>query len=81
MSKSTSSTANPAPAKAAFTDKDTEKFVALLNFIATHAEFHKLTVQKCLEFTRLLNWAQTDLLPKIDAHKFEVLSVKEHKGK
>lgn len=60
-----------------FSDKDTEKLVSLLNFVATHAEFNGLNVQKVLEFTRLLNWAQTDLLPKIEAHKFEILSVKE----
>lgn len=63
--------------KPTFTDKDTEKMVSFLNFVATYAEFSKLNVNKVLEFTRLLNWAQTDLLPKMDAHKFEVLSVKQ----
>lgn len=67
--------------KPTFSDKDTEKFVMLLNFVATHAEFSKLTVQKCIEFTKLLNWAQADLLPKIEAHKFEVVAIKEHKAK
>lgn len=61
--------------KPTFTDKDTEKFVSLLNFVATHAEFNKLNVERILGFTRLLNWAQTDLLPKLEAHKFEIVSV------
>lgn len=60
-----------------FTDKDSEKLVELLNFVANHAEFNRLDVKKVLSFTKLLSWAQTDLLPRIDAHKFEVLSVKE----
>jgi hypothetical protein len=64
-----------------FTSKDSEKLVELLNFVATKAEFSKLDVKAVLQFTRLLNWAQTDLLPKIEAHKFEVVSLQEPKKK
>jgi len=72
---------NPTPpsagsAKPTFTDRDTEKLVELLNFIALHGKFNGLEVKQILQFTKLLNWAQTELLPKVDAHKFEVISVK-----
>lgn len=64
-----------------FTSKDTERLVELLNFVATKAEFNKLDVKAVLQFTKLLNWAQTDLLPKIESHKFEVVSLQEPKKK
>lgn len=60
-----------------FSDKDSEKLVEFLNFVANHAEFNRLNINKILSFTKLLNWAQTELLPKIEANKFEVLSVRE----
>ena len=58
-----------------FTSKDVEKMVELLNFVATNAKFNNLDVKAVLQFTKLLNWAQTDLLPKIESHKFEVQEV------
>lgn len=64
-----------------FTAKDVEKLVELLNFVATKAEFSKLDVKAILQFTRLLNWAQTDLLPKIESHKLEVIALHEPKKK
>lgn len=67
----------PAQKAASFTDQDTEKLVEFLNFVATNAEFSKLDVKKMLQFTKLLNWFQTGLLPKMEAHKFEILSIKK----
>ena len=64
-----------------FTSKDVERMVELLNFVATHGKFDGLSVKTVLQFTRLLNWAQTDLLPKIETHKFEVVSVTQPKKK
>jgi hypothetical protein len=60
----------------AFADKDSANLVEMLNFVATHAKF-TFDVKDMLKFAKLLNWAQTDLLPKIEAHKVEILSVKE----
>ena len=65
------------PDKKYFTSKDTEKLISLLNLVATHSEFNKLTVNNILEFARLLNWSQTQLLPKIEANVFEVLGVRQ----
>lgn len=63
--------------KLSFSDQDSEKLVSLLNFVANHAEFNRLNIKKMLEFTKLLNWAQVELLPKINAHKFEILGVRQ----
>ncbi len=57
-----------------FTDKDISNAVEYLNFVATHAEFNKLSVKSLLSFTKLLHWAQTELLPKMEAHKFQIKS-------
>lgn len=57
-----------------FTDKDLSNAVEYLNFVATHAEFNKLSVKSLLSFTKLLHWAQTELLPKMEAHKFQIKS-------
>lgn len=62
-----------------FNEKDTEKLVSLLNFIATNAEFNRLKVQDILAFTKLLNWCQVELLPKIEANIFEVKEIKQQK--
>lgn len=64
-----------------FTSKDSENFVSLLNFAATKAVFNGVTMQQMIDFSRLLNWAQTSLLPKIDAHIFEVLHIKQVENK
>lgn len=59
------------------TDKDIERAVALLNFVAKRAEFNGMTVSSVLEFTKLLNWAQTELLPKLESNKFQVVALHE----
>lgn len=64
-----------------FTSRDVENLVQLLNFVATNAKFSNLDVKSILQFTRLLNWAQTDLLPKIETHKFEVDALHTPEGK
>lgn len=60
-----------------FSDKDTEKLVEFLNFIATNAKFDGMDVKKVLHFTKILNWMQVELLPKIESHKFDILDVRE----
>ena len=52
-----------APDVPRFSKEDSDKLVEFLNFVATSAEFNKLTVKRVLDFARLLNWAQTSLLP------------------
>lgn len=70
------STMDGAPTRG-FSEKDSEKVVEFLNFIATNAKFDGMDVKKVIQFTKMLNWMQTDLLPRIEAHRFEILSVKE----
>ena len=65
--------------KPQFSEQDSEKIVEFLNFVAQKAKFQELEVKDAIRLTKLLNWFQTDLLPKIDAHKFEILSVKKVK--
>jgi hypothetical protein len=65
----------PAAGAQKFSQGDSEKVVQLLNIVATKAEFNGLDVKQIIAFTKLLNWAQTELLPKIDANIFEVVSV------
>ncbi len=62
-----------------FSEKDAEKLVSLLNFIATNAEFNKLKVRDVIEFYKQLNWAQIELLNKIQANVFEIKEIKKHK--
>ena len=62
-----------------FNEKDAEKLVGLLNFIAKNAKFKDLDVSQVIEFFRLLNWAQTDLLPKVEANIFQVENIKPMK--
>ena len=65
--------------KPQFSEQDSEKIVEFLNFVAQKAKFQELEVKEVIRLTRLLNWFQTDLLPKIDAHRFEILSIKKAK--
>ena len=62
-----------------FSEKDAEKLVGLLNFIGTNAKFKELDVKQVIEFYRILNWAQTELLPKVQANIFEIQEVKQMK--
>lgn len=55
-----------------FTEKDVEKAIEFLNFVATHAEFNKLSVKAVIDFYKLLSWSQAELLPKIKDHVLEI---------
>jgi len=58
-----------------FTEEDKDKVVEFLNTLATRAEFNKMTTKDIIAYFRLLNFMQGTLLPKIDAHIFEVKEV------
>jgi len=62
-----------------FSEKDAEKLVSLLNFIATNATFSNLKVKDVIAFQRMLSWAQVELLPKIEANVFEIKEIKQQK--
>jgi hypothetical protein len=62
-----------------FTEKDAEKLVSLLNFIATNATFDKLKVKDIIAFNRMLTWAQTELLVKVEANVFQIQEIKQMK--
>jgi hypothetical protein len=55
-----------------FSDNDKASIIKLLNMVATKATF-TVNVNEMLEFTRLLRWAQVDLVPKIDSHIVEIV--------
>lgn len=57
-----------------FTKKDVENLVNLLNTVARNATF-KLSTNDAISYVKLLNWAQTDLLPKVESHILEVKAV------
>lgn len=59
-----------------FTDEDKKKVVQFLNHIARHAKF-KHTVQESIDFFKLLNYMQADLLKKIDDNTLEIKKVVE----
>lgn len=59
-----------------FSKEDSQKCVKFLNMISAHAEF-KLSTDQLIAYFKLLNWAQTELLPKIEANIFEVIETKQ----
>ena len=59
-----------------FTEDDKQKAIDFLNFVTKHAKF-KLTVTENIELFKLLNWAQTSLVPKINSNILEVKRVVE----
>lgn len=61
-----------------FNDKDKEKIVDFLNFVAQKAEF-KMTTQEVIKYFGLLSFMQKELLPKIDANIMEITKVIEPK--
>lgn len=62
--------------RAGWSDKDKEKIVELLNFIAVKAKF-EMDVKECIKFYGLLNWAQQELIRKIDMSILEVKAIRE----
>ena len=55
-----------------FTDKDKEKLIQFLNFVATKAEFNNLKTNDIILFYNLLSFMQKELLPKVESHIFEI---------
>lgn len=62
------------------TEQDIANAAKLLNFVATKAEF-KLNTAEVISYYHLLNWAQTQLIPKLEANVFEIKQVKAPKEK
>lgn len=59
-----------------FTSKDVENLVKLLNSVAKTATF-KLSTDEAINYVKLLNWAQVELLPKVEAHILEIKALHE----
>jgi len=55
-----------------FSDNDKANIIKLLNMVAMKATF-TVSVNEMLEFTKLLRWAQVDLVPKIESHIVEIV--------
>jgi len=60
-----------------FTSKDVEKLVDLLNTVALQAKFKDLEVKDIIKVYGLLNWAQKDLLVKIESNIIEIKSIRK----
>lgn len=60
-----------------FTEKDTEKVVEFLNFVATKASFSGLKVSDVVQFYGLLAYCQKELLKKIEDNILEVKQLRE----
>ena len=63
-----------------FNEEDKAKFVEFLNCIAKYAKF-ELNTQELINYFKLLNYIQVNMLPKIDANILEVKRVVEAKEK
>lgn len=59
-----------------FNEEDKGKVIKYLNIVAKKARFN-MDTQELIEYYKLLNYMQVELLPKIDANIFEVKSIKE----
>ena len=62
-----------------FTDEDKDKVIEYLNTVANKAVFNNMTTKDIIEYFRLLNYMQVELLPKINDHVFEIKEVIEPK--
>ena len=57
-----------------FSDEDKNNFIALLNMVTKHASFN-LTTDEIIKYYKLLNYVQTQLLPKIEDNIFKIEKV------
>lgn len=58
--------------KQSFTDEDHKKFCEFLNFIAKKAVFNSWNTEDTIQHFKLLAHMQQTILPKIEAHVFEM---------
>lgn len=58
-----------------FSDKDKEKVIEFLNFVAMKSEFSQLKVQDMIKFYGLISFMQKELIPKIDSHILEIKNI------
>jgi hypothetical protein len=63
-----------------FNQKDKEKFIEFLNFVAKHAKF-ELTTTEVIEYYKTLSHMQQVVLKKIESNVFEIQRVIESKDK
>lgn len=66
--------------KNTFKEDDKKKVVDFLNHIAKHAQLTH-SVQQSIEFFKLLNYMQTELIPKINDNILEIKKVVETSNK
>lgn len=62
-----------------FNEQDKQKFIEFLNMVAKNAQFNVNTTE-LINYFKLLQHMQTQILPKIDANILEVKKVVENKG-
>lgn len=66
--------------KNTFKEEDKQKFVDFLNFVAEKADF-KLNTKEALQYVRLLNYMQQNVLVKINENILEIKRVIESDNK
>ena len=59
-----------------FTDKDASRLAKILGRVVADAKF-ELGVNEFVEFFNELDWASKELIPKIQAHVFEINQIKQ----
>ena len=59
-----------------FSEEDKGKVVDFLNMIVKHGRFDMTTLD-IIKYFKLLNFMQTDLIPKIDQNVLEIVKYKE----
>lgn len=60
-----------------FKADDSKKVVDLLNIVATKAKFNDMSVEDIITVFRLLNFAQRELIPMVDALVVDDIKVTE----
>lgn len=59
-----------------FTEEDRERVVEYLNLVANHAKF-TFETKEVIEYFKLLSHMQRVILPKIEAHVFELKEIQK----
>lgn len=60
-----------------FSEEDTKKLAAAINFVTKNMELQGASFDKCIEWTRHIGWLQRELYKKVEDHVLEVKEVKQ----
>lgn len=60
--------------KGRFSQTDKENVIVFLNMVAKFAEF-KFTTEQTIQYVKLLNYMQTQIVPKIEENILEIVRI------